>query len=155
MVGDSLQAVDDLHGTTAASYAEGIVDMKAFYGIDTNLPPDKQISSAEWTKTPPAATDWSNLLAVRVALLVRSRNYEAPTNGDVNAQQFDASTNPPSYTGPNNVQIPFVMHDIGGTTDTNPTGTNRPNNWRFYRYRVYERVIPLRNMLWCNTVPTC
>ena len=23
-----------------------------------------------------------------------------------------------------------------------------PNNWRFYRYRVYERVIPLRNVLW-------
>ena len=23
-----------------------------------------------------------------------------------------------------------------------------PNNWRYYRYRVYERVIPLRNMLW-------
>jgi len=22
------------------------------------------------------------------------------------------------------------------------------NNWRNYRYRVYENVIPLRNMLW-------
>ena len=25
-----------------------------------------------------------------------------------------------------------------------------PNNWRFYRYRVYEKVIPLRNMIWGN-----
>jgi len=25
-----------------------------------------------------------------------------------------------------------------------------PNNWRYYRYRVYERVIPLRNMIWGN-----
>jgi type IV pilus assembly protein PilW len=23
-----------------------------------------------------------------------------------------------------------------------------PNYWRCYRYRVYETVIPLRNMLW-------
>ena len=37
------------------------------------------------------------------------------------------------------------MTNLDGTADTNP-GT--PNDWRRYRYRVYETVIPLRNMLW-------
>jgi type IV pilus assembly protein PilW len=26
------------------------------------------------------------------------------------------------------------------------------NNWRHYRYRVYETVIPLRNMLWGSQI---
>ena len=80
VVGDTLQVTDTLHPTNTPppTYAEEIVDLKAYYGIDT--PPfDKQISTAEWTKNPPAATTaWSNLLAVRISLLVRSRNYVAP-----------------------------------------------------------------------------
>ena len=27
-----------------------------------------------------------------------------------------------------------------------------PNNWRYYRYRVYERTVPVRNMVW-GTAP--
>jgi type IV pilus assembly protein PilW len=45
----------------------------------------------------------------------------------------------------------FTMIDVnGGGADSfagSPT-TADPNNWRYYRYRVYERVIPLKNMLW-------
>ena len=41
------------------------------------------------------------------------------------------------------------MTDLNGTTDTNP---NDANNWRHYRYRVFERVIPLRNVIW-GTAP--
>jgi len=41
---------------------------------------------------------------------------------------------------------PFVMTNVDGTPDTNLPAD--PNNWRYYRYRVYERVIPLRNLLW-------
>ena len=35
----------------------------------------------------------------------------------------------------------------GAFTMTNPAdGTD----WRFYRYRVYETIVPLRNMIWSN-----
>ena len=152
VVGDTLQVTDTLHPTNAAppSYAEEIVDLKAYYGIDT-APFDKQISNAEWTKTPPATTAWSNLLAVRISLLVRSRNYVNPaTTGDSDAQTYSAPN--PVYTAAGGASAAFVMHDLGGTNDTNPAG---PTNWRYYRYRVYERVVPLRNMLWCNSVPNC
>jgi len=33
-----------------------------------------------------------------------------------------------------------------GISDSNTFAS--PNNWRYYRYRVYEKVIPLRNMIW-------
>ena len=40
------------------------------------------------------------------------------------------------------------MRNVDGTPDPSETPNADPNNWRYYRYRVYERVIPLRNMLW-------
>jgi type IV pilus assembly protein PilW len=55
----------------------------------------------------------------------------------------------------------FVMTNVDGTADTstgcpdltNPADPNlTPNNWRLYRYSVYETVIPLRNMIW-GTAP--
>ena len=154
-VGDMLQMSDTLHPASApADFAEEIVDMKAFYGIDST-PVDKQINNAEWTKTPPPTTQWSNLLAVRVSLLVRSRNYVKPEASGASDAQFYTASNP-VYTVSSGASaastVAFAMHDLGGTTDTSPAG---PTNWRYYRYRVYERVIPLRNMLWCNSTPNC
>jgi hypothetical protein len=40
------------------------------------------------------------------------------------------------------------MTNVDGSPDSFGDTDGVPNNWRFYRYRVYERVIPLRNMLW-------
>jgi len=140
VVGDSLRSVDTLHGATA-DYAEGVVDMKVYYGYDYNG--DKQITDNEWTKTPPANADWRNLLAVRVSLLLRSRNFEKPGAGS-DAQIYAAPN--PQYHAASNLVASSVMSNVDGTLDTNVVGS--PNNWRYYRYRVYEKVIPLRNMLW-------
>ena len=140
VVGDSLRSVDTLHGTTA-DYAEGVASMKVLYGYDTNG--DKQIVDTEWTKTPPVNADWRNLLAVRVSLLLRSRNFEKPATGP-DAQVYLAGN--PQYHGAGNGLVNFPMRNLNGTADSNVAGS--PNNWRYYRYRVYEKVIPLRNMLW-------
>ena len=40
------------------------------------------------------------------------------------------------------------MSNVDGTADTDP---DNDNNWRNYRYRVYQTVIPLRNMIWGTT----
>ena len=40
------------------------------------------------------------------------------------------------------------MTSVNGDDDTYDDATADPNNWRYYRYKVYERVIPLRNILW-------
>lgn len=45
----------------------------------------------------------------------------------------------------------FVMRNIDGSQDSGATavnGENAANNWRNYRYRVYESVVPLRNIIW-------
>lgn len=106
--------------------ASSIIDLQADYGIDANN--DNMISSSEWTTTDPA--DWSKVRAIRVALLARSGQYEK-TQVTTSAPVWDGGT--------------FVMRNVDGTTDTNPTGDN---NWRNYRYRVYQTIIPLRNMIW-------
>ena len=81
-------------------------------------------------------------------MLVRSRQYER--NGDTGASGVRAVTptaaNPYYFGDP--VNRKFLMTNVDGGDDTFNDATADPNNWRYYRYRVYERVIPLRNMLW-------
>jgi type IV pilus assembly protein PilW len=140
-VNATLSYVDHIHGTPAFIVAEGVIDMKAQYGIDGSdgSVPDGQISDAEWTKSPPVPPlDWTQVRALRVALLVRSRNFEKPAASAADAAYVASN---PQWSGG-----AFVMKNVDGTADTNPAGS--PNNWRYYRYRVYEKVIPLRNMVW-------
>jgi type IV pilus assembly protein PilW len=110
--------------------------MKAQYGYDADL--DNMVSAAEWTKATPV--DWTLVRAVRVALLVRGREFQKPRSAsDAAAPNYRSPV--PSWSGGN-----FVMKNVDGTTDSDVIGS--PNNWRYYRYRVYEKVIPLRNVIW-------
>ena len=79
---------------------------------------------------------------------MRSRQFER--NGDPAASGVRAVTptaNNPYYFG-DPVNRKFLMTNVNGGLDSFDDVTADPNNWRYYRYRVYERVIPLRNMLW-------
>ena len=138
----TLQRSDLIAGPPAFQVADGVINLKAQYGYDANG--NGQIDAAtEWLAAPPAPVDWTRVLAIRVAVLVRSRQFEL--NGDTTATGAAAVTaNAPTWAGGT-----FLMTNLDGTT-TNVAGD--PNNWRHYRYRVYERVIPLRNMIW-GTLP--
>jgi type IV pilus assembly protein PilW len=130
---------DQLGPTPGAFFgvSEGVIDMKAQYGYDANA--DNQVSDAEWTKAVPP--DWTRVRAVRVALLVRSREFAKPrAASDADAPTYRLTT-APAWSGGT-----FVMKNVDGTADADIPGS--PNNWRYYRYRVYEKVIPLRNMIW-------
>ncbi len=136
---DTLGYSDDfgvVPGTTFG-VAEGVIDLKAQYGIDTDA--NGKITESgpnEWMKTAPA--DWTRVRAIRVALLVRSRNFEKPP---ASAQEASWSASNPAWSGGN-----FLMKNVDGTADSAAFGD--PNNWRHYRYKVYERTIPLRNVIW-------
>ncbi len=122
---------DGLHdATTSSEIAEGIVNLQAQYGVDADS--NNQIASTEWAVTTP--TDWTKVRAVRVGLLARSQQYE----------KLAVTTTAPSWAGGS-----FTMFNVDGTTDTTPGDAN---DWRHYRYRVYEKVIPLRNVIW-GTAP--
>jgi type IV pilus assembly protein PilW len=125
--------------------AAGVVNLKAQYGVDgaNGEPVDNIINDNEWTNTAP--TDVTRLRAVRVALLVRSDNFEVPMT--------DSSGNPVHITpaAPTWAGGTFGMNNLDGTAGgTAPDAP--PKDWRNYRYRVYESVIPLRNMIW-GTAP--
>lgn len=128
VVGTNLTVRDTLHNGTATAIGDGVIDMQAEYGLSTTTPPT-------WQATAPA--DWSKVVAVRVVLLARSQQYE----------KEDVTTVAPTWTNLNDAATPhsFIMTNIDGTPDSTP---NSPNNWRRYRYRVYETVIPMRNTTW-------
>jgi type IV pilus assembly protein PilW len=136
---DTLGYSDDIGASAFFGVAEGVIDLKAQYGIDTDA--NGKITDTapnEWMKAAPV--DWTRVRAIRVALLVRSRNFEKPATS---AQESAWVASNPAWSGGN-----FVMKNVDGTPDTAAFGD--PNNWRHYRYRVYERIIPLRNVIWSN-----
>lgn len=131
-------------GGTVAEMSDGIVDLQAEYGVDANG--NSLVEDTEWTTATPAGANWRNLRAIRVALLARSAQWDKAA----------CSPNPrwTSGGGGGLALTDFVMTNADGSADSfaNCTGTPSPNNWRHYRYSVYETVIPLRNMIW-GTAP--
>jgi len=95
------------------------------------------------TTTPTTADDWSRVLSVRIAVTARSEVREK-----------------------DNVTTADPVWDVGTATTVNGTsacssGSSRkcltltipkPNagdtEWQHYRYKVYDTIVPLRNVLW-------
>lgn len=125
---------------TPVDVAERVVTLKAQYGVDANG--DGRVDAGEWTATAPP--DWTDVLALRAAILVRSRQFEKLTNADSPTPVAVTTVRPTWADGTET----FVMTNVDGTPDTFGNADDHPNNWRYYRYRVYERIVPLRNMIW-------
>jgi type IV pilus assembly protein PilW len=140
---NKLAVANDLMGGTTMEAADLIVDLQAEYGIDgaNGGVIDGMITEDEWTNTQPAdPTQWAQLLAVRFALLARSTQYETTK----------VTTDNPRWSGGDcgNRPCDFVMRDLNGAADSNPGGTTGDvNNWRNYRYNVFESVVPVRNTI--------
>lgn len=118
--------------------ASNVVDMRVFYGKDTTGPePDGSID--EWSADAPNSSDgWQRVLAVRVAIVTRVAQFERE---DVTKE------------------VPYW--DLGTVVETKAadrsTCESRPcvrlrvddvADWKRYRYKVIETVIPMRNMVW-------
>ena len=149
----SLTNTEQFSGAPAFVVGEGVVNIKALYGLD--LIGNRTANS--WTNvTPTTAAGWAQVLSVRVAMLVRSRQFERTADHSASGVPTGVTPNPPTWSGaailppiPNSA---FVMTNTNGSPDS--FGLNDPNplNWRYYRYRVYEKEIPLRNVIW-GTAP--
>lgn len=145
------QLVMTRDGTTS-TIAPHIMDLQAEYGLITTASgtPTWQAAVTGGT-TVSGQTDWTTsashaltsgqikaIKAVRIALVARSGEFEKPvgaagtcetTTGDItywNDRKFDTSKWPTSSTDPS-------------------------IDWRCYRYKVFETVIPLRNVIWSAT----
>ena len=123
-------------GAVSQDLMDGIVDLQAQYGKDTN---DDNVIDV-WTKQLPAvagtnfnATDIRHIKAVRLAVLARSEHYEKPGTAGGPCEATTA-INRPTWGGTAN--LPFPSFDAPGALPS------------CYKYRVFETVVPLRNMLW-------
>jgi type IV pilus assembly protein PilW len=123
--GAQLRATDLLTDQTAP-IADEIIDLQAQYGIDATGAGGVVSSFVDELPAPITKATWSNVLALRIAVLVRSKEKEKP---DANGKCF-ATTVPPRWSGAD-------FKPVISTTD-----------WQCYRYGTYETVVPLRNMLW-------
>jgi type IV pilus assembly protein PilW len=157
IVNNTLQFSNRLGDGAASTVAEGVVHLRAQYGVDDGaagaggaVAGDGIISPAEWTSAAPA--NWSQVLAVRFALLARSGQYEKPvvikgaTTVVTTAVPFWA--NDPGVTARtlnDGDGHKFTMLNVDGTADSTPGDAN---DWRNYRYRVYESTVAMRNMIW-------
>jgi type IV pilus assembly protein PilW len=112
---------------------EHIVDLQAQYGKDDGSgggTPDDNIVDGYDTVTPANAVEWQRVLSVRIGVLARSEHYVRPAAGG----NCDATVATPTWSG-------GTFPALGDfTVVTNPA--------RCYGYRVFETVVPLRNMIW-------
>jgi type IV pilus assembly protein PilW len=122
------------------SIADNIVHMRADYGVDNGgvndgsvpyntvyLPNDGIVD--HYISTAP---NWSQVIAVRVAVVARSALPEKPAAGA--GAPCDTTTAFPTWSG--------------NTGPTRSFDLSADANWKCYRYRVFETTVPLRNWIW-------
>jgi type IV pilus assembly protein PilW len=132
-------------GTDAAqAIADGVVQMNALYGIDTNGDGKQDAWTAPDATTAPAwdintvmthPAQMKQIVSVRVALVVRGQYYDL--NGGTAAVPIPVS--PPTLT------IFNGLVNSAGTSLAQNINLNATE--RQFRYRVFEFTVPLRNML--------
>jgi type IV pilus assembly protein PilW len=119
--------------TQTYQVAPQIIDLQAEYGI-------APAGSQQVTQWVPATGAWAGDLttanvyrikAMRIAVVARSAEYEKPdTSGVCSSTSADMVSN-------------------WSTWATFSTG-GYPADWQCYRYKVFETVIPLRNIIWAG-----
>jgi type IV pilus assembly protein PilW len=124
--------IDAGNGAPAYSGANemfpGVVSIKANYGKDTNADGSVDL----WDNvTPTTNAGWRQLMAVRMAVVTRSAQFEK----DI------VTTTCPTWLGAS-VRVP----DSPSACGSYPNAADE--DWKHYRYKVFETVMPLRNLLW-------
>jgi type IV pilus assembly protein PilW len=140
--GNLQRSVNTGGSTVTGDSVAGIVNMQAQYGISTSAASNQiaQWVDATGTWTPAsvglAPAIRNRIKAVRIAVVARNPQMEAAA----------VTTSCSSYT----TAAPTGLCAWAGTT-TSPAPAidlSADANWARYRYRVYETIIPLRNMIW-------
>jgi type IV pilus assembly protein PilW len=110
--------------TAVTSIYEGIVQLQAQYGRDTN---GDGIIDVFDQFVPVTAGDWATILAVRIGVVARSGLYEKTEVSPASIKLWDDSAVAPTTVGP---------------------VWNLTADERHYRYKVFHTVVPIRNMIW-------
>ena len=134
--------------TATTPLATNIVNLQAQYGFDTRAGLQTSSQVTRWSATMIDADgngvagdngDLRRLLAVRVAVVARSSQAEPAI------ARCTTTTSQPTWQAGDVVDGQLV--DTLIAIDRNPDGSANAN-WRCFSYRVFDTVVPLRNLLW-------
>jgi type IV pilus assembly protein PilW len=120
-------------GAVSQDLMDGIVDLQAQYGKDTNGDGVVDVWTKVLSRNAPAnfdAIDIMQVIAVRLAVLARDDYYQKPSTAGGPCEATTAA-NRPTWSGG-----AFLTFDAAGALPS------------CYKYRVFETVVPLRNMIW-------
>lgn len=139
---NNLQASTSTLGTAATTPVElvsDIVSLQAQYGT---APGGAQQNVTAWvnatgTWAAPSANDIKRIKAVRLVVVARSGKKETANVTQPCTNISGIVNNGPCST--DSVAAPAPAIDLSANPD-----------WQKYRYRVYQTVIPLRNVIWAN-----
>jgi type IV pilus assembly protein PilW len=153
------QFVIDNGQPVVTSVADNIVHMRALYGLDDGINDgvtvtynvgaavkgdgkiDRYVDAGTFNALAPVP--WANLIAVRIAVVSRSALPEKPSSGNL-SDPCDATVSEPQWTG-----SPWAAAGLNYKTRLDVSSiVAAPDDWKCYRYRVFETTIPLRNWIW-------
>jgi len=124
-----------------SSIANNIVSLRAQYGRDTAAAGAMDGIVDLYDQTTPSvgntACAWSRISALRLAIVSRSVQFE----------KTDVTTAAPPWDG-------GVANNPAGST-ASPINLTGDANWKKYRYKVFQTIVPIRNVSWMGVVPSC
>lgn len=113
-----------------------IVQLQVLYGRDTTGTPDGKVDI--WDTTTPTDNDgWRRIIAVRVAVVSRSNQFEKEdvTHANLSWDVGNGIAVTGSATCGTSKCLSIKIDHLG-------------DDWKRYRYRLFETIVPLRNMIW-------
>ena len=119
-----------------------VVNIQAQYGISASATNN---TISEWVNPTdawenPSAVDRSRIKAVRIAIVTRNSELEKTE-----------ATQPCTTSDGTDNNGPCAWDDSSDQIDAAPRiDLSDDPNWQRYRYRVYETIIPLRNVVWAR-----
>ncbi len=122
-----------------ASIANNIVSLRAQYGQDTAAGAMDGIVDVynSTNATPTTACSWARISALRLVLVARSAQFEKTV----------VTTTAPTWEG-------SAADNPTGST-ASPIDLSSTTGWQNYRYKVFQTVVPLRNISWMGVVSGC
>lgn len=128
--------------SNATPLVADLVQIQAQYGITDAASSDvvtAWVNATGGSWLAPSAADIPRIKAIRIAVVARSRE-RAPSNVSGPCTNAAGVANPSGPCSFQDSEAPVI--DLSGIPV--PSGTT----WRNFRYRVYQTVIPLRNVAW-------
>lgn len=129
------------YGAAPVELFPNIVQLQALYGKATVT---AGVVDTWDNVTPTTNTGWQQVIAVRLAVVSRSQQYEKcdDTAGTGNCPTMN--------------NISWDVGNAGTVAGSTTCGTSKCltikldslTDWKHYRYKVFETIVPLRNLLW-------